>query len=507
MIKNSPYKSGCIERGQFTYRGSQSTIVPTEPLNVPLGERQLVMHRAVMEDHYDCRRTVHPVEKHPDNPLISAARSWEGDGPGTGCVLYDRELGKFRMWSSVKRGEFEKLDPRKAGPIYYESDDGVEWQRPNLGQVDFEGSRENNLLEIDYGRLGPHSTGAISVFELPNSHRQHGRFGAVLASANLGPACDFEDKNAHRNEQLLAFSEDGYRWTVRPDRNPFFRSRSDGFQTIVWNPDRQVFLYYRRATVNAREIRRISCCESPDLIDWTQPRLILGPDEPDPNYFYGMPVSRYQNMYLGLLQNLYLHTDFKVPKEYEIDIQLTWSHDGLSWERHPDRPVFIPTGRILQGVPDWGMVFGMKDVVDAGDRAYVYYGGRESLHSDIVQSRALHICLGTLRRDGFVSLDSPREGWALTAPIRCPGGKLHINGKTASDGIIQVALREGEGIRDGEWPGEWSLDYATDFVGNSVDHEVNWKGQTDLSAWKDKTIRLEFRLFRAKLYSFWFGPN
>ena len=85
-----------------------------------------------------------------------------------------------------------------------------------------------------------------------------------------------------------------------------------------------------------------------------------------------------------------------------------------------------------------------------------------------VKERHRHLCLGTLRRDGFVSWDAPREGWALTAPLRCPGGKLHINAKTAGDGVIQVAIREGEGVRDGEWPEAWSLDYATDFTGDQI---------------------------------------
>ena len=129
---------------------------------------------------------------------------------------------------------------------------------------------------------------------------------------------------------------------------------------------------------------------------------------------------------------------------------------------------------------------------------------RKGLHTSLVKERHRHLCLGTLRRDGFVSWDAPREGWALTAPLRCPGGKLHINAATAADGVVQVAIREGEGVRDGEWPQAWSLDYATDFTGDQINHEVNWKGQQDLSPWKGETIRLEFRLVKASLYSFWF---
>ena len=56
----------------------------------------------------------------------------------------------------------------------------------------------------------------------------------------------------------------------------------------------------------------------------------------------------------------------------------------------------------------------------------------------------------------------------LEAGRRCPGGKLHINARTAAGGVVQVTIREGEGVRDGEWPAEWSLDGATDFIAGCV---------------------------------------
>ena len=502
MIKITPYKDGSIELGKFSFRGSRGNIIPSEPLEVPLGQRQLVMHRAVMEDHFDCHRTVHPISKHPGNPLISAQEPWEHIGPtGGGVVLYDEQLGKFRLWTSI----WFKEDPKEreyTAHIYYESSDGLKWQRPKLGQYTFRGSRDNNLLDYDFSDFGgPFRVGGAHVFRLPKSHQDKGRFGMMMQGAPLPIP-----ENDHGLNKFLAFSDDGYVWKLRKEYNPFFRGHGDSpNQRILWNPQREVFMYYRRAAINAKEYRRIAYTESPDLINWTQPRLIIGPDELDVNYLYGLGVMRYQNMYLGQLHSLYAHSDFKVPKEHEVDVQLAWSHDGFHWERHPERPIFIATGSMREGSPDWGHLYGFQEMIDVGDRVYVYYNGREGLHNDIVPERARHVCLGTLRRDGFVSLDSPRMGWALTAPLRYPGGKLHINARTASDGFIQVAIREGEGIRDGEWPEEWSLDYATDFVGDSIDHEVNWKSQKDLSCWKGKTIRLEFRMLRSELYSFWFA--
>ena len=505
MIESGPYPSKSYQRGTQTLRGSQGIIMPRAPLVIPPGQRQLLMSRSIMEDYYGCRLTVHAVEKHPDNPLISNDPSMGFDRQiEATTVLYDDQLGKFRMWGSAI--DYDK-HPKAVDFIcskYAESSDGFHWEQPNLGQFEFNGSRDNSIMSYDCSGHGPLQTRHPQVFRIPDQHRDLGRFGLVIHAFKLSPLAE----NEHHMEQHLAFSDDGLRWKLRKNHNPFFRGRNDTpNQTIVWNSDRQVFMHYRRSTVNAGEIRRIAYSESTDMIHWTQPQLIIGPNELDASMFYGMAVTRYQNMYLGELHHFYGYENATTwaPKHHQVDVELAWSHDGLNWERHPQRSAFIPVGPLSEGSYDWGMVWGVQEMMDVGNRVFAYYKGNENMHTSMVPgTKKHHVCLGTLRRDGFASLDAAREGWALTVPLRCPGGKLHINARTAADGLVQVALREGESDRDGEWPEAWSFDKATDFMGDVVDHEVNWKGQTDLSFWEGRTIRLEFRLVQAELYSFWF---
>ena len=504
MITKGPYKEISYVLGSQTLRGSKGVIMPRPALVVPRRQRQLVMSQAVVEDHTDCRLTVHPVEKHPDNPLISSdASSGLDQQMSATTVMYDEQLGKFRMWGSASDREQPKNTMGFICSKYAESSDGFHWEQPGLGQYEFNGSRDNSIMSYEMSGHGPLQTRHPQVFRIPDQHRELGRFGMVVHGVKLGPLPD----DVHNMQQHLAFSDDGCVWKLRKDHNPFFRGRNDTpSQPIVWNPQRQLFMHYRRMTVNAGQIRRIAYTESEDLIHWTQPQRIIGPDELDPPMFYGMAVTRYQNMYLGELHNFYAHTrsDTWMPKNMQVDTQLAWSHDGLHWERHPQRPIFIPLGGIRRGSYDWGMVWGVQEMMDVGERVFAYYRADESLHTDVVPRKGGHVCLGTLRRDGFVSLDAEREGWAMTVPIRCPGGKLHLNARTAADGLLQVAVREGEGDRDGEWPEAWSFDAASEFTGDAIDHEVGWKGQTDLSPWAGRTIRLEFRLVGAELYSFWF---
>ena len=68
-----------------------------------------------------------------------------------GAVLHDN--GKFRMWYYALRlkepGDAVRPDTTKMlqGPVCYaESDDGLEWTKPSLGQVEIRGSKDNNAI-------------------------------------------------------------------------------------------------------------------------------------------------------------------------------------------------------------------------------------------------------------------------------------------------------------------------------------------------------------------------
>ena len=88
-----------------------------------------------------------------------------------GTVLHDG--GKFRMWYyACHRGKNPDWPPRKMqqvakkpgwlinakegyeivqGPLCYaESDDGIAWTKPALGQLLFKGSRANNALDLPH---------------------------------------------------------------------------------------------------------------------------------------------------------------------------------------------------------------------------------------------------------------------------------------------------------------------------------------------------------------------
>lgn len=486
-----------IGTGQFSIKGSHS-IVPSPPVKVG-SQRQLLMDDHVVDDWWECRRTVHQPTKHPDNPLIRPTEPWEGTGPGNGTVLYDEQAGRFRLWGGVWDDKMRNPDGSKAARslrgIYYESEDGVHWEAPELGILEWDGSTANNLI-LGGDRL--HA--AMSVFELPSRLSDRGRFGMLQGVAKPGRSMGHD----HSMDQIVAYSDDGVRWTYQTE-NPVFHARSDTYNNIVYNRDRDVFMQYRRASVNANEIRRIAYSESEDLVSWTQPTVVVKPDELDPPMLYGMAVCRYQGVYLGTLQMLYFDAEARHPKSHQMDAELAWSRDGVEWSRHPERPIFLEGGLI--GDYDWGMVYAWNDIIERPDGIYIYYDGHDALHTSAVPGSGVRsFSLATLRKDGFVSIDSVsgRVGYMLTRPLECSGGGLHINAKTGTGGYVKVAVRQGDGEMDGEWLPDWSFETNAVFTGDATDHVVGWTEGDSLDSLGGQSVRLHFWLHDAELYSFWF---
>ena len=77
-------------------------------------------------------RVFHPMQKHPENPLIDMGK----DGPSWPSVLRDPDTGRFRLWYQAN---LLVEDPKpgaggvyRVGIAYGESDDGIHWRLPNL---------------------------------------------------------------------------------------------------------------------------------------------------------------------------------------------------------------------------------------------------------------------------------------------------------------------------------------------------------------------------------------
>ncbi len=507
-LEGAPYFN--FEKRHMSIEGSPN-ITPTKPIKVG-HERQFVMDKHLVDSTWNCFRRVHQPKKHPGNPLIPGDKS-TADGfrmpVQVGTVLYDQDLGRFRFWSSLMDSTRPKFDGSKV-QTYWESEDGIEWTAPELGIVEFEGSRANNVIRGTEGYI----YGSASVVEVPQRLRARGRYAMLYG----GVREDRPPGRTHGMENRIAWSEDGIHWEDQLE-NPVFVGRNDTFGNMVYNPERDVFMQYRRASVNAHELRRRAYTESADLVTWTQPEVILDSDELDAPMLYDFTVERYHGMYLGMLHPFYgtnagyetgtrLYRDGIVKKHQQIDVELCWSRDGKAWERHPERPMFIENGPFSAETQyDWGLMYVCQGIIERGEELYIYYRGDGMLHFNTPGTIG-NFCLATLRRDGFVSLGnlghSEWPGYMLTRPLSCPGGELHFNVKSKAGGAVRVAVRSGDGEQDGQYLDGWNFEDMVAVGGDSTDATVEWKVNPNFDALKGASVRLHFWFDNAEMYSFWF---
>ena len=88
------------------------------------------------------RTKLHPPKKTGER-LLESEKPWEEATLNWFSVLQDQ--GKFRMWyDCYDREGWPTADDTSF--CYAESEDGINWTRPNLGLFEYKGSKNNNIL-------------------------------------------------------------------------------------------------------------------------------------------------------------------------------------------------------------------------------------------------------------------------------------------------------------------------------------------------------------------------
>jgi len=441
--------------------------------------------KLLIDDHWvesksGVRRVLHQPRKDPRNPLIRGDADWSTNPYCYGTAMYDETTSRFKLWyQSYNHG----LPLAERTPILYgTSADGIVWERPSLGLVDFRGSKQNNILMTHYGHHDLYSPSVLRDDGDPDPGR---RYKMIWWDFPKG-------KRGYRDDGMcVAFSADGIQWEKHPG-NPVLpaqkreRSISD-VMSVMHDKRANKFVVYSKGWADPwPAFRQVVRTESTDFIHWSEPEVVLRHafNEKDPQS-YGMVVSQYESVYLGLL------CSYKKPGNETIDIQLAVSHDNRNWERVADQETFLPTGPA--GSWDDGMIF-CAPLITHENRVLIYYGGWDGPHN--VGKRSAGIGLATLRKDGFVSLDAgSTQGRVTTRLLRDAEGPLLVNAD-ARGGSIRVEVLGQDGA---PLPG-FSASDCLPLTADETDQRVRWKTQTTLPP--SDGVRLRFSLRDAKLFSF-----
>jgi hypothetical protein len=445
--------------------------------------KQLFIDGAIVASSNDIRLTMNPPRKTGERCIV-AERPWEGHRV---CAYNSvvEDSGIYKMWYDAIANDGSRW------LCYATSTDGVHWDKPALGIVEFDGSKDTNIV-------------------FPLEKRSH-EPGCVVLDTNPDRAPDARYKMVCSYDGPGGFgtyvyvSADGLHWSPISDK-PSFRA-SDTGNIAFWDDRIGKYVAYIRTWAPGRGVGR---CETDDLRDFGKEQIVLARDDLDPPDvdLYTNAAVKYpfaDNVYL-LFPSAYFHYPEppvgKFSNDGPLDIRLAVSRDGVHFTV-PDRSPYIRLG--VKGAFDDSAMYMATGMIRRGAELWQYYGGYDFTHGAYNMGRDKFtgvISRVVQRLDGFVSADAPYGGGELTTvPIIFSGKRLELNVETSVAGSARVEILDGAGK---PVPG-FTLAEADVIKGNYIDGVASWQGRDDVGALAGKPIQLRFVLRDAKLYAFRFG--
>lgn len=325
--------------------------------------------------------------KYSGNPVV--ARGPKGTPDHWGVQFYGsiiREEGRFRMWYAAfdgARGESKEPNSAWWRAAYAESADGVHWSKPNLGLVDYQGNKDNNLLAVAPA-VGILNLKVLHEPEDPDPSRRYKMTGHV-----------FWMKDKTRHGTLVPFvSADGLHWKSTIDFKPVdseILAADLIIPTMHYEPsgglykwDGQYFIsgqspYDATRPAHSRIVRGF---RSRDFVHWSQTahlsfmhpeQLTVLPAGNDGKQTHeGISVWNRGNVLVGLCG---LWNGAKTWSGVTIDLELVISNDGLTFREPTNDPAFIPRG--ADGTWDQGGLMQGQGFENVGDKTYIYYGAAD----------------------------------------------------------------------------------------------------------------------------------
>ena len=315
-----------------------------------------VTFRSGVAEQWDSPRgiEINVQQAQKSDPILVPDRPWEEGGIASvkGIV---RRNDRYEMYYSTDGG----------CQCLAVSEDGATWTKPELGIVEFDGSKRNNIVARGRGLTG-------YVFEDPSGPAEE-RFKVTTMRGGiyepeldadglpveLGPTAsqDFELQEELREGysgkwgQMKGFlagavSPDGLRWTAI--EKPLLAEFVDGDSITHYDDESGKYVAYLRFHTGGR--RTVGRSETTDFRRFNPEKVVLQPDPQDPpdTSFYGHAYTPYpgrDDLHLMFLSVYHHNTD-------NIDLQLALSHDGDYWFRPERRRPIVangPAGRTTPG--------------------------------------------------------------------------------------------------------------------------------------------------------------
>jgi hypothetical protein len=454
-----------------------------------------------------CELVLHPFRRHPLNPVIQPEFPWEAIQKNeagmfnkgriqVNSVMWDEQEQIFKMWYFGYTGD--------CYCCYATSKDGVHWDKPKLGLHDYEGSKDNNIWGVN-----------LSCQVARNEADSDPTRRYVSWGLQNRPT---EDGHGADNSLYRFLSPDGLHWTRDSDKALFpgapakYLGGTAGDGAHVYYFDRlkkYICLYYVwipnpneapfDQTKNKMALRSTARFESPDGVTWDteNPTWAFKRDERDASadpymqyYGSGPLVHAVGDLYLGL-------TDIFHSNDGTLEIGFSFSTDTVTWHRpFPGRYVLPLTP---PGEWDSGVMYSSLRLVEKDGLWWMYYSGCPYRHRTAEEfpcegKRYIAVGLAQMPIGRIVSARCwDRQGSWTVGPVKLSGAQLLLNAAILDHINVTLLNEKGEPI-----PGYTAMKMR----GNGLEIPIKWDGGGDLSALRDKPVKIKFEMNDAEIFGF-----
>jgi len=459
--------------------------------------------------------------KHPDNPVLPLGDLHEWDSsravPWEGTVIYDHEEALFKSWycgTDLSAELWYALG-------YAISEDGIHWEKPNLGLFEYKGSKDNNICLLSAGRVvkDPAEPDPAKRYKILTTRRP----------PVLTPRPGFS------REHLVGYSPDGIHWTVgKPINIPGWTGAWGDLVALIIddddpNPERRFKLVWQNLEPNQKPgpplIRTKYLVCGPDIEHYTSAvsgTPVLSPDGGSETENHFVMLAPYAGGHIMPYEyGWYVPDGYGNYGTYHADVRLAISQDGENFRRIQPHQKLISRGR--RGEWDDGFLVISDKLIVKDDTLYFFYCGQGHEWSSWPGSHNLPECsylnnsgsvrlsrmgLATLPLDRitcFETADGETPGSVVSQPLEITDRNvrlvLNISAVQQNRSWIEVEVLEEK--RDQPLPGMGRED-CTDMHTDSIRGPVAWRDRK-IADLKPGRIRLRFWLYGAAcLHAFGF---
>ncbi|MHA1793946.1 MAG: hypothetical protein ACTSVI_14995 [Promethearchaeota archaeon] len=414
-------------------------------------------------------------------PILESDKPWEEDFIGA-YISVVREEGKYKMW-------YESFPDYVKDQIsiscYAESKDGVHWEKPNLGLVEWNESKENN------------------IFFTPDMHPDHHGLHGLSVFLDKNPECPADEKykliytapDKERKDRYChgAVSPDGIHWTILSE--PIVKERiwADTQTIIEWNNDINKYVGFFRSWLYGR--RQVYFGTSDDFKNWKNLEPVLSSDPTLPpdhdwytNAFFSWPGAR----------NAY----FMLPAVYrrgkdDLYIEMRTSRDFRNWYKQQTNPIINPDEDMKKL---WGGMYLGRGIIENKPDEWSFPIGVPEVHHNEERPKKKHIgkvYLASWRKDAFTGIVAEDFGEFWTQPISFQGNALEINALTRPGGNISIGLVDD--LTRNYLP-ERELQQCDPLQGDMHWKLVTWNDEYSLEEYDDVQVRLHVQINRGRFH-------